>query len=45
MQKVSLKVLTVSVMSFKADFQSVAFSERAEIVLFVGEKVALKFNR
>ena len=29
----------------KADFQSVEFSERAEIVLFAGENVTLKFNR
>ena len=29
----------------KADFQSVEFSERAEFLLFVGENVALKFNR
>ena len=29
----------------KADFQSVEFSERAEILLFVRENVALKFNR
>ena len=29
----------------KADFQSVEFSERAEILLFVGENVALKLNR
>ena len=30
---------------FKADFQSVQFSERAEILLFTGENIALKFNR
>ena len=30
---------------FKADFQSVEFSERAEILLFAGKKVALKLNR
>ena len=29
----------------KADFQSVQFSERAEILLFAGENVALKLNR
>ena len=29
----------------KADFQSVEFSERAEILLFAGENVALKLNR
>ena len=29
----------------KADFQSVEFSERAEILLFVGENVTLKLNR
>ena len=29
----------------KADFQSVEFSERAEIPLFVGENVAVKLNR
>ena len=29
----------------KADFQSVEFPERAEILLFVGENVALKLNR
>ena len=32
-------------MSRKADFQSVEFSERAEILLFAGENVALKLNR
>ena len=30
---------------FKADFQSVEFSERAEILLFARENVALKLNR
>ena len=30
---------------FKANFQSVEFSERAEILLFAGENVALKLNR
>ena len=30
---------------FKADFQSVEFSERAEILLFAGKNVALKMNR
>ena len=29
----------------KADFQSVEISERAEILLFVRENVALKLNR
>ena len=29
----------------KADFQSVQFSERAEILLFAGGNVALKLNR
>ena len=29
----------------KASFQSVEFSERAEILLFTRENVALKFNR
>ena len=29
----------------KANFQSVEFSERAVILLFVGENVALKLNR
>ena len=31
--------------SFKAHFQSLQFSERAEILLFVGENVARKLNR
>ena len=31
--------------SVKADFQSVEFSERAEIPLFTRENVALKLNR
>ena len=31
--------------ALKADFQSVQFSERAEILLFAGENVALKLNR
>ena len=31
--------------AIKADFQSVEFSERAEILLFAGENVALKLNR
>ena len=35
----------VSFVSVKADFQSVQFSERAEILLFAGENVALKLNR
>ena len=30
---------------FKADFQSVEFSGRAEILLFAGEYFALKLNR
>ena len=30
--------------SIKADFQSVEFSERAEILLFAIENVALKLN-
>ena len=34
-----------SYVAMKADFQSVEFSERAEILLFAGENVALKFNR
>ena len=33
------------VSSLKADIQSVELSERAEIRLFVGDDVALKFNR
>ena len=32
-------------MLFKADFQSVEFAERTEILLFTGENVALKLNR
>ena len=35
----------VEITSVKADLQSVEFSERAEIHLFVGENVDLKFNR
>ena len=35
----------VHVECLKADFQSVGFYERAEILLFVGENVALKLNR
>ena len=31
--------------SIKANFQSVEFSERAEILLFAGENVILKMNR
>ena len=31
--------------NIKAEFQSVEFSERAEILLFVRENVTLKFNR
>ena len=31
--------------NFKADFQSVEFSERAEILLFAGGNVSLKLNR
>ena len=34
-----------SVALLKADFQSAEYSERAEILLFAGEKVALKLNR
>ena len=34
-----------SYIGVKADFQSVEFSERAEILLFAGENVALKLNR
>ena len=32
-------------LTFKANFQSVEFSERAEILLFTRENVALKLNR
>ena len=31
--------------SLKADFRSVEFSKREEILLFAGENVALKLNR
>ena len=36
---------TVEALNLKADFQSVQFSKRAEILLFTGENVALKLNR
>ena len=32
-------------LSLKADLQSVEFSERAEILLFAGENVALKLKK
>ena len=38
-------VIQWSQVRIKADFQSAEFSERAEILLFAGENVALKLNR
>ena len=35
----------VNILAIKANFQSVEFSERAEILLFTRENVALKLNR
>ena len=41
----SSKIFCLCLCSVKADFLSVEFSERAEILLFTRENVALKLNR